>query len=73
MTFYVTFGQKYREEIHPQGAHPDGWTEVHADSELDARRKVVEHYGTKWAFLYDESDFQRQRQHYPLGCIERIV
>jgi len=72
VTFYVTFGQKYAREPHPTlaAAHPDGWVEVEADSEMAARRLALDHLDDRWAFMHAEREFTRQL--YPRGCIARI-
>ena len=41
MKFYVTFGDKYRREAHPYGGHPDGWFELEAESQGEAREKTI--------------------------------
>lgn len=75
MTFYVTFGQRYRHEPHPYMGHPDGWTEVQAPDYDQARSKVIHRYGNQWACLYDEEDFKRPgyKEMYPKGRLELII
>ena len=70
--FCVTFGQQYPREPHPMfgGAHRDGWVEIHADDEDDARRRAVGVLGTAWSGLYTEDDFDPGL--YPLGCLLTI-
>lgn len=69
MKFIVTFGQKYRREPHPTflEAHPDGWVSVDADTETEARAKVVARFGIAWSDLYPELDFLEDRYLYPRG------
>ena len=61
-TFYVTFGIKYRHEAHPYwaGAHPDGWLEIQARDEAEARIMVQRFVGNVYAFLYEEARFERK-------------
>lgn len=56
-TFYLTVGQKYRQEPHPIGLHPDGWARVLAPSYADAVRIAKDHCGTRWAWIYEEDEF----------------
>lgn len=58
-TYYLTFGPKYATEEHPHfpHAHPDGWVEITANSELDARNEVYNCLGYKWAFIYNDKNF----------------
>ena len=61
--YYVTFGQKYRQEQHPVlgaaygCAVPDGWVVFEADDEAQARNKIFAALGHAWAFVYDEEDW----------------
>ena len=68
--FYVTFGQKYRNEPHPQKGHPDGWFTFYADNEEDARKMALDYLGNRWAFMYEENEFSRR--FYPLGQLKEI-
>lgn len=54
-TFYVTFGVNYAHEPHPYwpGAHPDGYLEVLAPDEEQARALVRTFIGLKWSHMYD--------------------
>jgi len=72
MTYYVTFGQRYRIEPHPilSNAHPDGWVEVESDSEADARRLTFHHLKNRWAFMYRADEFIPDL--HDRGCIARI-
>lgn len=56
MIFYLTFGQD----------HPliDGWIEVRASDYMEARRKILETFDTKWSSLYG-AEFQRK--YFPAG------
>lgn len=56
--YYITFGQKYRNEKHPGGGHPDGWVTVYANSMGEARALISNVLGIQWAFIYDETDFK---------------
>jgi hypothetical protein len=66
-TWYFTFGQQYLHEPHPQGGHPDGWFEVTAGSEEQAREKMFYECGPKWSMVYDE---QPSLSIFPLGCLK---
>lgn len=59
-TFYLTFGQKYRREVHPQlGARPelpDGWLTVEAETEADAQTIVVMTLDWNWSDLRQAHD-----------------
>lgn len=55
--FYVTFGQKYREEPHPTHGeliHPDGYVVIHAEDYGKARRIAFTAFGDAWASCYHD-------------------
>lgn len=64
--YCFTFGQSH---VHPRGGHlmRDYWVEVHGDYG-EARQKMIEKYGDKWAFQYPKSDFDDC--YYRNGCYE---
>jgi hypothetical protein len=70
--FRVTFGQKYRREGHPamREVHPDGWVAVFASDYDEARRIVVERFGTAWSGLYEPKP--DDLDYYPRGELARI-
>ena len=75
-TFYITFGQKYRNEQHPmwkntktQYIHPDGYWEVNAPDYESAREGVFRTLGKYWAFLYE---IEPDKNIFPLGKIGQI-
>ena|ERR1700741_1545588 len=69
--YYVTFGAQYAEEEHPHfSCHPDGWIEIEAPSEHDARIEAHNCFGDKWAFLYTEKNFNPSM--YPAGRLATI-
>ena len=70
MRFFVTFKEKYRRYEHPHGGHPDGWFEVEAESQGEAREKVFAAIGNTWAFIYTEPAFTKE--HYPLGKLREL-
>lgn len=76
-TYYVTMGLMYRHEAHPMIpaplANPDGWLEVHAESESEAREIVQAVLGSHYAFLYREDNFTSRDKHHPLGCLGTLV
>jgi hypothetical protein len=63
MIFYMTFSC-----THPLA---DGWIEVSARSELEAREKISHFFGGKWAFLYRKEDFNSEP--FPLGKLGRTL
>lgn len=76
ITYAVTFGQRYHQETHPASAliHPDGWLEIDAASEDDARDLAAEALGMAWSSLYRLEDVGAE--YYPsgvLGVIFRCV
>lgn len=71
-TYFVTFGQKYRHEPHPLKIHPDGWVEVSAKSEFEAREAIVKACGTQWAFIYSEKEFESIKPLHKLGCLLKL-
>lgn len=53
-TFYFTFGS---------GQVNQGYCQpIKAENSQKAREKMVEMYGIKWAFQYNEEDFKRYRE-----------
>lgn len=66
-TYYITFGQKYRDEPHPvnPAAHPDAYACVSAPTFDAARRQAFELFGPHWANIYDADDFEPDL--YPRG------
>jgi hypothetical protein len=70
-TFYVTFGQRWRQEAHPQGGHPDGWFDVVALDIDHARAKICHLCDAHWCWLYPDEE-SLNKELYPLGCLRRI-
>lgn len=64
--FYVTFGQKYRQEPHLRfrEAHPDGWVRIVAHTR-DRAREIAFALLKPWAGLYAAVEFRREL--YPRG------
>ncbi len=62
--FYITFGQKYRDEEHPLGGHPDGFAVVHAETYGIARDLTFAAIGIKWSGIYEEKP---NPEWYPMG------
>lgn len=76
--FYLTFGVKYRNEVHPYwvGADPDGWVLIEAETEDAARALAVQYLDKYWAFLYPANrfDVDRYRQDfYPKGQVGHLT
>ena len=80
-TLCVTFGQQYRNKVHPVDAraHPDGWFEFEAEVPTKALTAAQQYLmgddgcGNRmplYAFHYDEHDLQRG--YYPRGCLARF-
>lgn len=69
-TYSVTFGQRFPREPHSSfpGAHRDGWVEIEADNESDARALAFEWLGREWSSMYDGPG---SAVFYPLGCLAR--
>jgi hypothetical protein len=60
--YYMTF--QVRHPLH------DGWLEILAADENEARRKIFEFQGDKWAFLYDKATWPEYAEvSFPRGCI----
>ena len=70
-TYFVTVGQRYAHEKHPLGAHPDGWIEVTATGEWEARTAIHRACGTKWASMNTEAGFTPSL--YTRGCLVNIT
>ena len=71
--FYITFGQKYRDEPHPTHGdiiHPDGYVVIHAEDYEKARRIAFTTFGDAWARCYDESDLDPG--YFPRGVLFEI-
>lgn len=70
--FFLTFGQKYRHQLHPSGKkiNPDGWIEIFAYNYDLARQKAFEHFGSDWCWLYTEEEFRPH--HFQAGRIGKI-
>jgi hypothetical protein len=58
--FYLTFGQK-------NSALRNGWIEVEAEEYFEAVEIVRNAFGSDWANLYREGEFQKET--FPLGKI----
>ena len=84
-TYYVTFGQKYHREPHPNlpgwACHPDGWLEVQARSLDHAWQLAVAvigsypgHRAVACSSLYAERDHAlKDPIWYPRGCLGVIT
>lgn len=75
MKFYVTFGQKYRDEPHPHLplAHPDNWVEVEAWGEMAARAIACENLGKYWSGIYDETRWAKIHKAFPGRCVKTFA
>lgn len=79
--YMATFGVQYSHDEHPSGkpVDPDGYVLIHADSEAEARRLMVEEYGNHYAFIYPEHLFGMRTgggkngyDYHPLGLIATL-
>jgi len=70
--YYVTFGQRYREEPHPthSSAHPDSYAMISAPTMEVARAEAFNQFGSAWAFIYSEDDFTPRE--YPRGAMLKV-
>jgi hypothetical protein len=69
MIYYFTFGQCH---VHPtidQLQMKDFWIEIEAKDSDSAREVMVKNYGNKWAFQYNEDNWNPE--YFPGGCYER--
>lgn len=58
MKFYATFMQRQATKLH--------YVEIEAENVQDAHAAMHEHFGTTWAFMYDEAGFSGQVQQFGL-------
>ncbi len=67
MINYFTFGQHH---VHPVTGEKlkDYWIEVHDKTPDEARKMVIEKYGVRWSFQYDETNFDKE--FFPKRCYE---
>lgn len=58
--YFLTFGQLYRTEEHPQfeDAHPDGWVRIIAKDDEDAREAAWMKFGENYSMLYQADAFK---------------
>ena len=70
-TYYVTVGQRYREEAHPQELHPDGYVEILAPTLAIARACAMKHFSNKWAFIYKDQEFDMRW--FPRGRLQQFI
>ncbi len=70
--YFVTFGPQYANEPHPHwaGANPEGFIEVTADSEIEARIDIASVIADKWNFIFHEKEFKPD--FYPAGRLATI-
>lgn len=59
--FFATFGYG--------SPYKDYYVEIHADSEAEVRRVMVDGHSTKWSFIYSEEEFKPQVYRYALNCL----
>jgi|HubBroStandDraft_6_1064221.scaffolds.fasta_scaffold00184_44 hypothetical protein len=66
--FFVTFGPGHR-RFDPITVSHEGWVEVRAIDELEARQLIISELGRKWSFIYTEEEFQKDKNFYAQGCL----
>lgn len=70
-TFFFTFGVQYHDGEsgiqHPAGGHKDGWFEILARDEDEARVAMFKLCCYEYAFCYQKDKFEPR--HFPLGCL----
>lgn len=44
-----------------------GYYEIHAETEMDARKLISEHTGNRWAFMYEKLEDMHQHDRIKLG------
>lgn len=69
--FFVTFGNKYRSEMHPQGMHPDGWCRIVASDYTEAMRKAWDAFGRNFCRVQTGVEFVKS--FYPKGELKLIL
>ena len=69
-TWYVTFAANHDEANADLGVHHDGWCEVEAASEDEARAVAWRMFGSCWSFIYAADEFDRS--YFPRGCLLRL-
>jgi hypothetical protein len=71
--YYITFGQKYRTEEHPElyDAHPDALVLIQAPDKEIARVMAFERLGHAWSFLYEEGKLDMSL--FPRGIILTLI
>jgi len=65
--FYLTVGQKYRSEMHPNGMHPDGWCRIEASDYTQAMRRAWDEFGRNFSRVQTEREFHKDKSFYPKG------
>jgi hypothetical protein len=74
--YRVTFGQRYRHEVHPTfpAAHPDGWVTICAYDDAGARAIAFSMFDQAWSFMYGPSDRPQKYwdETFPAGELARI-
>ncbi len=73
--YYLTFGVQYTNNSHPYvpSIDPNGYVQIDAVSESDARAEAHSIFGDKWAFLYPEKNWsEKNTRHFPLGQIATL-
>jgi len=69
MTSYFTFGQTHVHSVNGKTFDKDCVVKITTAAPVEPRDKMVEFFGRKWAFEYDEST-PPDMKHYPRGIFE---
>lgn len=65
--YFFTFGQKHTHRHGDVTLDCDSVVLIRANSYSDARLKMVETFGCKWAFQYSEDEFKPE--YFPRGVV----
>ena len=68
--FFFTFGQVHVHRYGDVTLDCDSVVQINADDEGAAREKMVECFGMKWGFSYDEERMNESlKKYYPRGVV----
>lgn len=75
MKFCITFGNRYRNEVHPVLGNypilPDGWMTIEAEDEITAREWLRDVLKSLYSSIYEEKEFFEggHDAYFPRGCL----
>ena len=72
MKFYVTFGTAHTHKVEDKVFDSNCVAVIDADSYAEGRGDAFNFFGPKFAFIYDEEDFDHgwMDRYYPRGFVE---